>query len=111
MNVSKYKRIVFPLAIGGLFLIGLLLLLNGPSPPARAAPGDVYCVTAGGGTYPACDQVFSTIQAAVDAASGGEDIRVAAGTYTGVQARPVPEGYSGPPASGSSLRYSTSARR
>ena len=100
MNISKYKRAVFPLVTGGLLLVGLLLWLNGPPPTTHAAPGDVYCVTPGGGTYPACDQVFITVQAAVDAATGGEEIRVATGTYTGVQARPVPDDYPDPPASG-----------
>jgi uncharacterized repeat protein (TIGR01451 family) len=100
MSNNKYKQIVSPLAIGGLLLVGLFLLLNSPPSPARAAPGDVYCVTPGGGDYPACDQVFTTVQAAVDAATGGEEIRVAAGIYTGVQARPVPDDYSSPPASG-----------
>jgi hypothetical protein len=49
----------------------------------------VYCVTPGGGTYAACTQVFTHPQAAVDAAAGGEEIRVAAGTYTGVRNVPT----------------------
>jgi hypothetical protein len=59
-----------------------------PEPILYAAAGDVYCVTPGGGTYPACSQVFTHVQAAVDAATGGEEIRVAAGTYTGVRTVP-----------------------
>jgi hypothetical protein len=39
--------------------------------------------------------VFADIQAAVDAASGGETIKVAAGKYTGVQGRSAPPGYVG----------------
>ncbi|MBN1955654.1 MAG: right-handed parallel beta-helix repeat-containing protein [Anaerolineae bacterium] len=61
-----------------------------PSPPQAPAGdplpqgvGDVYCVTpGGGGPYPGCDQVFADIQAAIDAAAGGEIIKVAQGTYT-----------------------------
>jgi uncharacterized repeat protein (TIGR01451 family) len=41
---------------------------------------------------PTCDH--STIQAAVDAAANGDLIKVAAGTYSGVQGRPAPAGYS-----------------
>jgi pectin methylesterase-like acyl-CoA thioesterase len=88
MNHPKYKQIVSLLAIAG-----LLLWLNGGPPTAYAAPGDIYCVIPSGGTYLACDQVFTTIQAAVDAATGGEEIRVAAGTYTDVQARSVSDDY------------------
>jgi hypothetical protein len=56
--------------------------------------GDVYCVALeGGGPYPGCDQVFTDVQSAVDAASGGEIIKTAAGVYTGIQSRPVPFGY------------------
>jgi hypothetical protein len=84
----KVRQILIPLTLGlGLFL-GLAWVLGGASSRVRADPGDVYCVTPGGGSYPAaCDQVFTTVQAAVDAAGGGEEIRVAAGVYTGVQAR------------------------
>jgi hypothetical protein len=74
------------LALG--LTLGLLCLLgrNGIEPPTvRAAAGDVYCVAPGGGTYAACTQVFTHVQAAVNAASGGEEIRVAAGTYTGMR--------------------------
>jgi uncharacterized repeat protein (TIGR01451 family) len=57
--------------------------------PRRAqAAGDVYCVTPEGGTYSGCTQVFTNVQAAVDAASGGETIKVAGGTYSDVHARP-----------------------
>ena len=49
------------------------------------APGDVLCVTLeGGGPYSGCDQVFTSVQDAVDAASGGEIIKVATGVYSDV---------------------------
>jgi parallel beta-helix repeat protein len=74
-------------------MLGLLIALGGGigvSRPqiARAAAANIYCVTSAGGTYAACDQVFTTIQAAVDAATDGEEIRVAAGAYTDMHARP-----------------------
>jgi hypothetical protein len=49
-----------------------------------SAPGDVLCVAPEGGAYVGCTQVFTNVQAAVDAASGGETIKVAGGVYTGV---------------------------
>jgi len=47
----------------------------------KADSGEVFCVTSAGGVYAACDQVFTTIQAAVDAAIDGEQIKIAAGVY------------------------------
>jgi len=38
---------------------------------------------------------YTNVQAAVDAASDGDVIKVAAGIYTGVQSRPSPPGYPG----------------
>jgi hypothetical protein len=67
--------------------LALAWLLSSPGIQPQtidAAPGDVYCVTPAGGTYAACTQVFTNVQAAVDAATGGEEVRVATGTYTGV---------------------------
>jgi uncharacterized repeat protein (TIGR01451 family) len=98
--------------------VGLVVLLlwmaradvtGDPVPIARAADpakltlgaSDVYCVALeGGGPYSGCDQVFTGVQSAVDAASGGEIIKIAAGVYTGVQSRPAPPGYLFPPPSG-----------
>ena len=80
MLPTKIKSLIVSVVLGAGLLLGLTLTI-------QAAPGDVYCVTPGGGTFPACTQVFTTIQAAVDAASGGEEIRVAAGTYTDLTVR------------------------
>jgi len=46
-------------------------------------PGEVYCVKPGGGSYPVCNHVYTTVQAALNAATIGEEIRVMAGRYTG----------------------------
>jgi hypothetical protein len=37
--------------------------------------------------FPVCDQAFTSVQDAVDAAAGGEEIRIASGTYTDVHSR------------------------
>ena len=77
------------LTLGLALTVTLLWLLDGATRPATAAPacqpqqasGDVITVCLSGG----CD--YTSIQAAVDAAAGGEIIKVATGTYTGVHAR------------------------
>jgi len=58
--------------------------VEGPSAPAAPqASGDVYCVDPLSGTFaPTCTLFFTNVQAAVDAATGGETIKVAVGTYT-----------------------------
>ena len=85
-------HIVLALGLGlTLALLGFLGNVT-PSPITRAAdlprpagsPGDVYCVTQDGGSYIGCTQVFTNVQAAVDAASGGETIKVATGVYTDI---------------------------
>jgi hypothetical protein len=83
----KIRQLLIPFVLGLGLLLGLLWVLGGVSPEVRAAPGDVYCVDPGGGSYPACTEVFTNVQAAVDAASGGEEIRVAGGIYRGVRQR------------------------
>jgi hypothetical protein len=79
-------RISFAFVLGLSLTLVLLWLLGSGLPGARAATRTV-CPSGCG---------FSTIQAAVDAATTGDVIQVAAGTYTGVQGRPAPGGYNGP---------------
>lgn len=62
-------------------LLGIALALPGLlSVPSRAAPSDALTVCAAG--PPDCQ--YTSIQAAVDAASDGDVIKVASGTYTGI---------------------------
>jgi parallel beta-helix repeat protein len=84
MNLSKYRKIVFSLAAGILLLVGLFLVLR--VSPMQANASILYVSS----TDPACggqSPCYTTIQDAVDAASGGDVIKVAAGIYSGVQTR------------------------
>jgi uncharacterized repeat protein (TIGR01451 family) len=107
MKHSQFTgRFALALTVAGLLTAAVLI---GSSPGAQlpvasasalarplAAPGDTYCVATTGGSYPGCTLVFINIQTAVDAANGLETIKVAQGTYAGVNARPAPAGYFGP---------------
>lgn len=73
------------LAITAMVVLATDQPVRASSAVKHAAVGGVYCVTLeGGGPYPGCDQVFSDVQTAVDAATAGEIIKVAGGHYTGV---------------------------
>jgi len=63
-----------------LVAIGGWALLNGR--PVQAAPDVLY--VAPGGNCGGASPCYSTVQAAVDAAQVGDEIRIAAGTYSGV---------------------------
>jgi len=78
--------------------MALLWLLGGSPLVTRADPGTLYVAPGGncGGPIPC----YATVQAAVDAASANDEIRVAAGTYTDTIARTPPPLYPNPPASG-----------
>jgi hypothetical protein len=74
------KRLTLALGLGLMMTLILLFVLEGALQAARAAS---FVVCPDG--PPACD--YATIQAAVDAASDGDVIKVVGGVYTGVQQR------------------------
>ena len=79
----------------------LLVLVAGPNYSVKANPALRY-VALDGDDGRLCDSIADrcrTVQRAIDVADPFDEIRVAAGTYTGVQGRPAP-GYPGVPASG-----------
>ncbi|MGD1994863.1 MAG: right-handed parallel beta-helix repeat-containing protein, partial [Anaerolineae bacterium] len=96
----RTRDIALSLALALGTTLGLLTLLHSPGqdgeiPAAHAAPlhaphtapGETFCVSHGGAAPPGCDSAFTQIQAAVDAASGGELIKVAGGVYDDIQTR------------------------
>ena len=103
---SKYKMttlsLTLALALAGVLL--LLALLSASSPAQAAPPPDfLYVATTGVDFLNNCADSATpcrTVQYAVDKASKGDIIKVAAGVYTDVHKRPVPPGYLAPPASG-----------
>jgi len=84
-RTDEHRRVALSLAAGGLLLVGLLLGLSGMSPAVHADPGILY--VAPGGNCGGATPCFATIQEAVDAASPGDEIRVATGTYTDIHYR------------------------
>ena len=61
---------------------------------APTGPSGVLCVAPdGGGPYQGCTLVFTNVQAAVTAATGGEIIKIAGGLYTGVHTCSLPSDY------------------
>jgi parallel beta-helix repeat protein len=81
------------LALCAVAALGALYVLLGPR-TARAAQSLTVCPAG----PPTCD--FASVQAAVDAASDGDVIKVARGTYSDVHSRSAPTGYPDPPDSG-----------
>ena len=79
--------------------VAALLVLAGD--PARAQSSTRYVATTGTDSSNCTNlsNPCATVQYAVDQAASDDVIKVATGVYTGVQGRPVPPGYSEPPAS------------
>jgi len=88
----KSKCLLIPFTLGLGLVLALLWVLGGQSAPAVAAPA--LSKVEGPARAPAAELhvcpsgcAYSSVQAAVDAASEGDVIKVAAGAYTGVSAR------------------------
>jgi len=77
------RRIAFALSLGLGLVLGLLWLMGSQNSVALADPGILYVAPGGdcGGATPC----YATVQTAVDAASEGDVIKIAQGTYTAVQ--------------------------
>ena len=84
MNPRTF-RIMLALLMGGILALTCLLLNS--RIPVEASPGIRF--VAPGGACGGATPCYSSVQAAVDAAAPGDEIRVAAGTYTGVQNLPA----------------------
>lgn len=79
--MARCKRVASTLMLGGLLAVGLLMVLRGRPVAVGASPTELFVVPGGGGScsQPApCD-----LQTALIAASDGNSIYLAAGTYTG----------------------------
>jgi hypothetical protein len=89
---AKQRIFALGLTVGGVLGITASLLLALRTPIARANPGVLY-VSA---TDPTCggeSPCYTSLQAAVNHASDGDGIRVAAGIYTGTQTIVASPGY------------------
>jgi hypothetical protein len=78
----KMAYLCMTVALGWGLTLGLLLLLGSSPPLVHADPGTLY--VAPGGNCGGATPCYASVQAAVDAASANDDIRVAAGVYAGV---------------------------
>lgn len=82
--MNRFIRTTIAVLLAVLFLGALAL---GMMPPALAAPATTIRYVAPGGNCGGATPCYATIQAAVDAASDGDEIKVAQGTYTDIHAR------------------------
>jgi hypothetical protein len=99
VNNGRILSLTLCVALCVVALAALLLVMGDP---ARAEGSTRYVATTGAdsGDCTNPSNPCQTVQYAVDRAASDDVIKVASGVYTGVEGRPVPPGYSNPPASG-----------
>ena len=91
MGIRRFGHLIISALSGVLFAFALFCLLAGERAQAHAEANTVRYVASGGdcgGAMPC----YATVQAAVDAACAGDEIRAAAGTYTDLSVRPRADG-------------------
>jgi hypothetical protein len=93
----NYHRLAL-LWTGILLAVSLAAVCLVASPPAVARAPRTAVLTVCPAGPPDCG--YDSIQAAVNAAAGGDVIKVATGVYTGVRSVPAPAGYVYPPSDG-----------
>jgi hypothetical protein len=95
---KRYLGLTLALGLGLAVLLGFMGGTRPPAALAQAGTGIIRVATSGD-DVPGCGSEAApcrSVQYAVDEALPYEQIRVAAGLYTGVQARPAPPDYEGP---------------
>ncbi|MBC7260769.1 MAG: right-handed parallel beta-helix repeat-containing protein, partial [Chloroflexi bacterium] len=84
MNPAKYQHVLLALALGSSLLVGLFLLLASTQ-VARANPGSLFVAPGGSGS--SCSQANPcALQTALNMASAGDVLYLAAGVYRGTGA-------------------------
>ena len=83
---NKLALLTGPILSGLLIALVLLLVQAQLTSPAQADPSVLY--VAPGGTCAGASPCFANVQAAVDAAAEGDEVRIATGVYTDVNVRP-----------------------
>jgi parallel beta-helix repeat protein len=88
--MTRKQRILLAVAGSLVAVAGAVLLLSGSPRVVRADPGTLYVAPPPGGSDGnpcSLGQPCATVQHAVDTAIAGDEIHIATGIYTGVQAR------------------------